>query len=650
MAEDDDKIAALMGFSTFGKKTAMKFDVEKIFEETRRTAREYSEQASGSRQSKATTKDSDDDDDDNEPVARPAPKPTPTQVSRPVAGPAYKPVAKQQEDTKGSGVNDDSDDDEMIGPPLPPGFTDKTTSGDDHHQQEAEEGTAGDDDGVGGESGTDEDDDVDVPESESDTFDSKFPISHEVTLNHGSKPVSALGLDPSGARLITGGYDYEVQLWDFGGMDSTMKSFRTVRPCQSHQICSLQYSNTGDAILVAAGNAQAKVLDRDGHEKMECPKGWQYIADMAKTEGHVAMLNGACWHPKIKEQFLTCSNDCTLRLWNAYEKKPQLHVIKARDKQGRKSAVTACAFSRDGKLIAGASQDGSLLMWKSAGPFISPSISNYEAHTSGAGISCVCFAHDNHTVITRGGDDTLKLWDIRSFKSPVGVVSDLYNLFPMTDCIFSPDEQMIVTGISVKKEPGVESKGKLMFYNKELVKVYEMTVSDSSVVRCLWHPKLNQIMVGCADGKAKIYFSPKYSIRGAKMSVTKKKQKQESFEIVSQTARIITPHALPLFRDDKTQSLKRKREKERLDPVKSRKPQPPVGKKGAGGRLGIGSSLAAYVRKTAAVESVEEVDPREALLKYAKEAAENPHWIAPAYKNTQPKPIFQQEEEEEDNS
>eukprot|EP00731_Ephydatia_muelleri_P015126 Em0008g846a len=60
------------------------------------------------------------------------------------------------------------------------------------------------------------------------------------------------------------------------------------------------------------------------------------------------------------------------------------------------------------------------------------------------------------------------------------------------------------------------------------------------------------------------------------------------------------------------------------------------------------SSLAAYVRKTAAVESVEEVDPREALLKYAKEAAENPHWIAPAYKDTQPKPIFQAEDEEQE--
>ena len=29
---------------------------------------------------------------------------------------------------------------------------------------------------------------------------------------------------------------------------------------------------------------QAKVLDRDGRVLMECPKGWQYIADMANTD------------------------------------------------------------------------------------------------------------------------------------------------------------------------------------------------------------------------------------------------------------------------------------------------------------------------------------------------------------------------------
>ena len=79
--------------------------------------------------------------------------------------------------------------------------------------------------------------------------------------------------------------------------------------------------------------------------------------------------------------------------------------------------------------------------------------------------------------------------------------------------------------------------------------------------------------------------------------------------------------------------MKRKREKARADPKLSRKPEPPLPNKGAGGRVGVGSSLGSYVRKIAALEKVtdKDVDPRESLLKYAKAAADNPFWVAPAY-------------------
>lgn len=63
------------------------------------------------------------------------------------------------------------------------------------------------------------------------------------------------------------------------------KVFLTCAACPiSHQIKSLQYSITGDVVLVASGNAQAKVLDRDGFNVMECIKGDQYIVDMANTK------------------------------------------------------------------------------------------------------------------------------------------------------------------------------------------------------------------------------------------------------------------------------------------------------------------------------------------------------------------------------
>jgi WD40 repeat protein len=531
----------------------------------------------------------------------------------------------------------DSSDSDVIGPPLPPGYS---------------SGKRGDSTGMGpssegGGDGEEEEESEEEGEGDESDIHRSFPISHEVTLEHGSKPVSALGMDPSGARVITGGYDYTVRLWDFAGMDSRLQSFRSITPCESHQICSLQYSITGDAILVAAGNAQAKVLDRDGYNKMQCPKGWQYITDMTNTKGHVSMINCACWHPKTKEQFLTCSNDCTLRLWDVNQSDQQLHVLKARDKQGRKSAVSTCAFSRDGKLIAAGIMDGSIQLWKSSGPFTRSTLQQYNAHGVGSETSCITIAHDNQTLVSRGGDDTLKLWDIRSFKRPVNVVTGLQNFYTVTDCTFSPDEKMIVTGTSVRKDQG---RGELLFFDRELKKVHSLPMADCSVIRCYWHPKLNQIVVGLGNGEARVLFSPRYSIRGAKLCVVKKKtQRIEDVAHSALNAPIITPHALPLFRADQPKSLKRRREKERANPQLSHKPETPAPGKGVGGRLGTGSSLGSYVRKIRAVENVElDEDPREALLKYAKSAKENPYWVAPAYTGTQPKPLFHEDEESEE--
>ena len=49
--------------------------------------------------------------------------------------------------------------------------------------------------------------------------------------------VSALSLDPSGARLVSGGYEYDVKFWDFAGMDSSLRSFRTITPCERCTFC-----------------------------------------------------------------------------------------------------------------------------------------------------------------------------------------------------------------------------------------------------------------------------------------------------------------------------------------------------------------------------------------------------------------------------
>lgn len=120
---------------------------------------------------------------------------------------------------------------------------------------------------------------------------------------------------------------------------------------------------------------------------------------------------------------------------------------------------------------------------------------------------------------------------------------------------------------------------------------------------------------------------------------------------------IQNPHALPLFKDMPT--ARRAREKARQDPIKSHRPEEPQTGVGFGGRLG--SSLTASIMKDLVQKTEIESDPREALFKYHQEGGmfdnspkcdanfilESSKWFK-AYEETQPKPIFREEDPEEE--
>lgn len=112
-------------------------------------------------------------------------------------------------------------------------------------------------------------------------------------------------------------------------------------------------------------------------------------------------------------------------------------------------------------------------------------------------------------------------------------------------------------------------------------------------------------------------------------------------------------HSLPLFKEKKRKNKELELLKARKDPIKSRRPELPVNGPGQGGRIAsAGSTYASFIARNLATKNRkidDKEDPREALLKFAKKAEENPYWVAPAYKSTQPKPIFQQLDEDSDN-
>ena len=111
---------------------------------------------------------------------------------------------------KGKSEEPELDSDDVGPPPPPPKFAN------DAQEEEPEYDPS--------------EDEEDLPE---------FPTTHELLLKDHTKVVSALTLDPSGARILSGSHDYDCKLWDFGGMDWRCKPFKTWEPASSYYVRTL---------------------------------------------------------------------------------------------------------------------------------------------------------------------------------------------------------------------------------------------------------------------------------------------------------------------------------------------------------------------------------------------------------------------------
>ncbi|KAJ7462614.1 transcription factor [Mycena galericulata] len=462
----------------------------------------------------------------------------------------------------------------------------------------------------------------------------QFPTTHEIVLKDHSKVVSALTLDPSGARILSGSHDYDCKLWDFGGMDYRCKPFKSWEPAGTYHIHDLKYSNDGQKFLVVSGTTQAKLYDRDGEEEATFVKGDPYIRDMKHTSGHT---------PKI---FITSSADSTIRIWDIENKRKQKSVIVVKSKErGARTKVTSCAYSPDGSMIG-----GTLHIWQTSSNFVRPNSSIEGAHVKGTETGSLVFSVDGRTVLTRGGDDTVKLWDLRAFKKPLATRSDLATLYPNTNAMFSPDDKYIITGAGATAKGG---KGKLMFLDKNGLDVIQTLEVDATPVKVYWHSKINQIVTGLSNGQITVLYSPLTSLHGAKLLANKGPPRRATIEDMSDALAapaIHVPGATDMFRegDGIIRTNKRKRDNDRMDPRKARRPELPVTGPGKGGR--VGASATQHVVQNLVRDTTRDEDPREALLKYAH--TQNDQQWTSAWKANQPKPVFadvsQEEEKEEE--
>jgi WD40 repeat protein len=476
----------------------------------------------------------------------------------------------------------------------------------------------------------------------------ELPVTHSIKLKQHKKTVSALDVDRSGARLVTGSHDSTVALWDFAGMDAALAPFRYNAPVEGCPVRFLKFSGTGDTFLIGSGGT-IKLLDRNGRLIVEYAKGDPYLRDMKGTIGHVGAVHCGDWEPSKRDHFVTAGQDGTIRFWITENRRTcnAILPVKSRSMTGGKPAeVTQVKYTPDGSAVICAVSDGSIRIYPTSGPWFEPSAIILDAHEKGTDTTCLAIDTSGRFVTSRGGDDTLKLWDVRNFKIPIGTVSDLSNAHMETSCVFSPDQRLIATGCSVRRGSGM--RGTITVFDSiNLTRIADpIPVTESSVVSLSWPSALDQIIAGNADGSVNILFNPVVSQKGALLPLTKtpsSRTKEAVVDFAASVGTIQTPNALPLFQDDEdAMAPKRLRIKARKDPILSHRPEQPIEGPGSGGR--IGSSVTQSIMRHVLKDTQRDVDPREALLKYAEIAEKEPLYVTPAYQHTQPKTLFDEEQ------
>lgn len=510
-----------------------------------------------------------------------------------------------------------------------------------------------------GSEGTSESEDDSDPEDE-------YPISHELVLKTHERTITTLTVDPSGSRMISGSTDCTIKLHDFASMTpTTLRAFKSVDPTaakasassETHPVHHVEFNpNSPSQVLVISATPQAKILSRDGETLIEFQKGDMYLRDMHNTKGHVSEITTGTWHPVDKNLCVTAGTDSTLRIWDVNMKRCQKDVIvhksRAAGSAGRTrmtAVVWGSPIQGGPNLLVGAALDGSLVMWNGEGPYSRPVGEIRDAHKRDTWTGGIDISGDGRTVVTRGGDDTIKLWDTRKFKQAVSTVEhgSTSGQYPTTNICFAPNSSSILTG---------SSTGHLHILNPATLRPELVTpiTTGSSLVTVLWHDKLNQILTGSANAETHVLYDPKTSIRGASMVMSKAPKRRHVDDDPNLTTdmsqglsgdSIVNPNGLLTGTSQASASYAARHPTLGLtasgrsrDPRRPHMPMTTPFAKSQPDEL--------HIKNNIPLSSMRDEDPREALLKYAEKADKDPMFTN-AWKHTQPKTLYAELSDEE---
>jgi WD40 repeat protein len=214
------------------------------------------------------------------------------------------------------------------------------------------------------------------------------PASGEETghLSAHTGPCRALAFGDGGKRLVSGGANRSVKVWDLT-QKKEVATLREDKPPPPLPV-PLAVAATPDRSVVALATENGVILldGRTGERRGRITGHEDAVTCVAFTADGKTLATG--------------SADKTIKLWEVATAKERFTL------KGHSNWVYALAFAPDGKTLVTGSYDKTARFWETA---TGKELASLEAHSGS--VRAVAFSADGKTLVTGGSDRVVKVWD-----------------------------------------------------------------------------------------------------------------------------------------------------------------------------------------------------------------------------------------------